>query len=214
MLRNFSLRCDGRSSALVGESGSGKSTIAQLLMRFYDPEEGQIFIDGCDVRDFDLQWLRSKIGYVGQEPVLFAATIRENLLYANPSASEEDIKEVLRQAEIYDFIYSHLEKNIDTYVGVGGSQLSGGQKQRIAIARALIKRPKLLIFDEATSALDRTNERLIQETLDRIAQKVTTITIAHRVTTILKCDKVYVIKECKLEESGPIGELLYFKKKA
>lgn len=205
MLRNFSLKFDARNSALVGESGSGKSTIAQLLMRFYDPEEGQIFIDGCDVRDFDLRWLRSQIGYVGQEPVLFAATIRDNLLYANPSASEEEINGALKQAEIYEFVYGHLEKNIDTYVGVGGSQLSGGQKQRIAIARALLKRPKLLIFDEATSALDRTNERLIQETLDRIAREVTTITIAHRITTILNCDKVYVIREGRLEESGPIG---------
>ncbi len=126
-------------------------------MRFYDPEEGQISIDGYDIRELDLQWLRSKIGYVGQQPVLFATTIRENLLNANYSANEEEINDAIKQAEIYDFVYKHLQKNIDTYVGAGGSQLSGGQKQRIAIARALIKKPKILILDEATSALDRTN---------------------------------------------------------
>jgi ATP-binding cassette, subfamily B (MDR/TAP), member 1 len=145
------------ATALVGESGCGKSTIAQLLMRFYDPDEGEILIDGHDLREFNLLWLRRQIGYVGQEPVLFAATIRQNLLCASPEASEEDIKDALKQAEAFDFIYGTLEKTIDTYVGVGGSQLSGGQKQRIAIARALIKRPKILILDEATSALDRTN---------------------------------------------------------
>ena len=143
-------------TGLVGESGCGKSTVLQLLMRFYDPIEGRITLDGIDLRELDLVWLREQIGYVGQEPVLFATTIKENLLFGNENATDEDIDEALKKAEAYDFVYK-LEDKLETYVGYGGGQLSGGQKQRIAIARAILKKPKILLLDEATSALDRRN---------------------------------------------------------
>lgn len=144
------------NSALVGESGCGKSTIMQLLMRFYDPQEGSITLDGIDIRNLSLSWLRDNIGYVGQEPVLFATTIRENLLLGKQGSTEAQMLEALKQAEAYDFVME-LENKLDTYVGHGGGQLSGGQKQRIAIARAILKNPKILLLDEATSALDRKN---------------------------------------------------------
>jgi ATP-binding cassette subfamily B (MDR/TAP) protein 1 len=131
--------------------------VLQLLLRFYDPDEGRILLDGTDLRALDLRWLRSQIGYVGQEPVLFAATLRENLLLGRPDASPEQIDDALRQAEAYDFVYGTLEDKLETFVGTGGGQISGGQKQRIAIARALLKKPKILLLDEATSALDRRN---------------------------------------------------------
>lgn len=145
-----------KNSAFVGESGCGKSTVFQLLMRFYDPDEGRITLDGVDLRDLKLSWLRSLIGYVGQEPVLFATTIKENLLFGKEDATDEEIGEALRKAEADDFV-SNLSDKLETYVGVGGGQLSGGQKQRLAIARALLNNPKILLLDEATSALDRRN---------------------------------------------------------
>lgn len=145
------------NTAFVGESGCGKSTIFQLLMRFYDPDEGSITLDGVDLRDINLVWLRNQIGYVGQEPVLFATTIKENLLFGKEDATEKEIEEALKKAEAYDFVMNQLQEGLDTYVGVGGGQISGGQKQRLAIARALLKNPKLLLLDEATSALDRRN---------------------------------------------------------
>jgi len=145
-----------KNAAFVGESGCGKSTVFQLLMRFYDPDEGSITLDGVNLKDLDLYWLRGQIGYVGQEPVLFATTIKENLLYGKEDATDEEIESALKQAEAMNFI-SKLKDKLDTYVGTGGGQMSGGQKQRIAIARAILKKPKLLLLDEATSALDRRN---------------------------------------------------------
>lgn len=142
----------------MGKSGCGKSTVFQLIMRFYDPDEGAVLLDGCDLRELDLDWLRSQIGYVGQEPVLFATSIRENLLLVRSDATDADINDALTKAEARDFI-QQLPDKLETFVGSGGSQLSGGQKQRIAIARALLKHPRLLMLDEATSALDRANER-------------------------------------------------------
>lgn len=156
VLQNLDLELDINKTGLVGESGCGKSTVLQLVMRFYDPIEGRITLDGVDLRDLDLIWLREQIGYVGQEPVLFATTIKENLLFGNEKASDDEIDEALRKAQAYDFVYG-LEQKLDTYVGEGGGQLSGGQKQRIAIARAILREPKILLLDEATSALDRRN---------------------------------------------------------
>jgi ATP-binding cassette, subfamily B (MDR/TAP), member 1 len=175
-----------QKAALVGDSGCGKSTILQLIMRYYDPDEGRITLDERDLKDIDLHWLRRQIGYVGQEPVLFAASIRENLLFGKEDASENEMVDALKAAEAYDFV-NLLPDRLETQAGVGGSQLSGGQKQRIAIARALLKNPKLLLLDEATSALDRQNEQLIQATLEKISQKQKSITIAHRVKTVMSC---------------------------
>ena len=156
IINNLNLEINGKFSAFVGESGCGKSTIFQLIMRFYDPDEGRITLDGVDLKELDLYWLRRQIGYVGQEPVLFATTLRENLLFGNENATEEEITQALRNAEALDFV-EQLKDKLDTYVGTGGGQISGGQKQRIAIARALLKNPKILLLDQATSALDRRN---------------------------------------------------------
>ena len=138
------------------------------MMRFYDPNQGRITLDGIDLRELDVYWLRKQIGYVGQEPVLFATTLRENLLFGKEEASQEEIDEALKKAEAYDFVYG-LKDKLQTFAGTAGNQISGGQKQRLAIARALLKNPKILLFDEATSALDRRNEKLIQATLNKIA---------------------------------------------
>ena len=143
----MSMKFNFSNVALMGESGCGKSTILQLLLRLYDPDEGTIFLDGHDIRDLNLEWYRDQIGYVGQEPVLFAGTIRENMLLYAPDASDQDIEAALKNAEIYDLVHKELKRGLDTYVGVGGKMISGGQKQRLAIARALLKRPKIMIFD-------------------------------------------------------------------
>lgn len=161
VIKNLTLELRGTNIGIMGTSGSGKSTLFQLMMRFYDPDQGRVSLDGCDIRLLDINWLRKHIGYVGQEPVLFSASIKEILLIAKPDASEKEMKDALSKAEILDFVES-LKDKLDTFVGNIGGQLSGGQKQRIAIARALLKGPKMLLFDEATSALDRRNEKLIQ----------------------------------------------------
>lgn len=167
-------------------------------MRFYDPDQGAIYLDGINLKEFDLGWLRSKIGYVGQEPVLFAMSIKDNLLFGKQDATDQQINDALRQAEALDFIKT-LDDGINTFVGSGGGQLSGGQKQRIAIARALLRNPQILLLDEATSALDRKNEKLIQKTLDRISQSRTTISIAHRTKTIMGADIIYVLNKGVIE---------------
>lgn len=176
-------------------------------MRFYDPQQGVITLDGVDMRDLDLVWLRTQLGYVGQQPVLFATTIRQNLLFGKEDATEEEIKDALIKAEAYDFVMNQLQQKLETYVGTGGGQISGGQKQRIAIARALLKNPKILLLDEATSALDRRNEKLIQQTLNRISAEKMTITIAHRVRTIMNADQIFVLNKGGIAESGKFAQL-------
>ncbi|CAD8160850.1 unnamed protein product [Paramecium pentaurelia] len=194
----------GKKVALVGESGCGKSTILQLIERFYDVNEGKVLVgqDQIDVRDLDLKEYRTQIGLVGQEPMLFATSIRDNLLYGKTDATEEELIQALKKVNAWDFI-NKMDKGLDTYVGMGGSQLSGGQKQRIAIARAILKKPKVLLLDEATSALDRTNEKLIQETLDEVSQ-----VIAHRLSTIQNADIIYVFAGGKVVEVGTHQELM------
>ena len=158
----------GQNLALVGPSGCGKSTTVQLLQRFYDPTEGQILIDGKDIRGLNLQWLRSKIGIVSQEPLLFATTVAENISYGRKDVTQTDIEKAAKAANAHDFIMS-LPDKYETMVGSRGTQMSGGQKQRIAIARALVRDPKILLLDEATSALDNESEAVVQAALDKVS---------------------------------------------
>jgi ATP-binding cassette subfamily B (MDR/TAP) protein 1 len=155
----------------------------QLLERFYDVEKGKLLLDGVELKKLDLDWLRDNMGYVGQEPVLFASSIRENLLFGKKDATEQEMWDALDKANVKKFVMG-LDKKLDTFVGAAGSQMSGGQKQRICIARAILKNPKILLLDEATSALDRANELSIQKTLDEISRGRTTIVVAHRLTTV------------------------------
>ena len=203
---NFSLE-SGRSMAIVGPSGSGKTTIINLIPRLYDVTEGEVLFDGVDVRKQSLDRLRRNIGIVSQDTYLFNGTIRENLLYANPDASEEQMIEACKKANIYDFI-SEQEKGLDTVVGNRGLKLSGGEKQRISIARVLLKDPKLLIFDEATSSLDSISESRIQEAIDPIIKERTSILIAHRLSTILAADIIYVLKDGQIVEKGKHEDLV------
>ena len=191
----------GQTVALVGSSGCGKSTCIQLLQRFYDPIRGRITIDGYDLKTLNVGWLRENIGVVGQEPVLFSMTIRDNIKYGHPRLNDvlqEDIEHAARQANAHDFIMS-LPKGYDTLVGERGAQLSGGQKQRIAIARALIRNPKILLFDEATSALDMKSEAVVQLALEKAREGRTTLIVAHRLTTIRNADSILVFNEGKIE---------------
>jgi len=208
--RNYSLRVNaGETLALVGESGCGKSTIVSLVERYYDPQEGSIKLDGDDLRSLNLRSLRDQIGFVGQEPTLFAMSIAENIRAGKPDATQEEIEEAAKMANAYDFITS-FARGFDTEVGERGVQLSGGQKQRIAIARAIIKNPAVLLLDEATSALDTESERVVQKSLDDLMakQKRTTIVIAHRLSTIRNADRIAVIYDGGVIESGTHEELL------
>ena len=197
----------GKSVALVGPSGGGKTTICSLLPRFYDVTAGKVTIDGKDVRDLTLKSLRNQIGMVQQDVYLFDGTIRENIAYGKPDASDEEIKEAARRANMDDFIMQ-LPKQYDTYVGEKGTRLSGGQKQRISIARVFLKNPPILILDEATSALDNESERYIQKSLEELAKNRTTITIAHRLSTIKRSDEIIVITEDGIAERGTHETLL------
>ena len=203
---NFELK-SGNSIAIVGPSGSGKSTIINLIPRLYDVCGGEVTFDGIDVRKLDLEFLRRNIGIVSQETYLFNGTIRENLLYAKPDATEEELIEACKKANIYDFVQNQ-EKGLDTMVGNRGLKLSGGEKQRISIARILLKDPVLFIFDEATSALDSISEKKIQEAIDPIIHSRTSILIAHRLSTILAADEILVIKDGEIAERGTHSELL------
>ncbi|RTZ05783.1 ABC transporter ATP-binding protein [Flavobacterium sp. GSP6] len=197
----------GQKIAIVGPSGTGKSTIASLLLRFYTIDEGEILVDGKNIYDFDLESLRGNMSIVPQDVILFGGTIRENIAYGNPNATEEEIVTASKQANAYNFIESFPEK-FETIVGERGIKLSGGQRQRIAIARALLKNPSILILDEATSSLDSESEKLVQEALEILMQGRTSIIIAHRLSTIRSADQILVLDKGKITEQGTHQELI------
>ncbi|VDK32048.1 unnamed protein product [Taenia asiatica] len=209
-LKNFSMKIDaGQTIAIVGPSGSGKSTVIQLLQRFYDPIEGQVLIDGYDIRELDLKWMRRQFGVVSQEPVLFAATVKENIKMGREDASFEDIETAAKLADAHDFI-TGMQDEYDTMIGEGGGGMSGGQKQRLAIARALLRNPRILLLDEATSALDTHSERAVQDALDRAGVGRTVIMVAHRLTTVRNADCILVVDGGVVKESGTHDELVAF----
>ncbi|MBP0027334.1 ABC transporter ATP-binding protein [Roseofilum sp. Guam] len=197
----------GKSLALVGSSGAGKSTFADLLPRFYDPTEGSILIDGRDIREFELRSLRKSMGIVSQTTFLFNDTVRNNIIYARPDATEDEMVTAAKQANAYDFIMQ-LPKQWETEVGDRGVMLSGGQRQRLAIARALLQDPDILILDEATSALDTVSERIVQEAIDHLSRDRTTLVIAHRLSTIQNADQIAVLDKGQVMEVGTHQELL------
>lgn len=196
--------------ALVGQSGSGKSTISNLLLQFYTLSEGGITFDGIPAKDFELNALREQMAIVPQEVILFSGNIRENILFGNPAATEEQIIEAAKQANAWEFIDAFPNK-LETEVGDRGIQLSGGQKQRIAIARAILKNPTILILDEATSALDSESERLVQDALDKLMKGRTSVVIAHRLSTIRNADQILVLQSGVIEESGTHQSLMELK---
>ena len=197
----------GDSVALVGPSGGGKTTLCSLISRFYDVTQGRILVDGQDVRDLSMQSLRGNIGVVQQDVYLFAGTIYENILYGCPGATKEQVEEAAKLAGAHDFI-SEFADGYETYVGERGVRLSGGQKQRISIARVFLKNPPILILDEATSALDNESERLVQQSLEKLAKGRTTFTIAHRLTTIRSAQLILVLTEEGIAEQGSHAELM------
>ena len=197
----------GQMIALVGPSGSGKSTLSNLIPRFYDVSEGRILIDGYDLRDVTLHSLRSQIGIVLQETLLFSGSIRDNLRYGAPEATDKELFEAAKAANAHDFIIEQ-ENGYDTEIGERGMKLSGGQKQRLAIARAILRDPRILILDEATSALDSESEALIQEALERLMRGRTTFVVAHRLSTIMRADRIVVLDKGEIAEMGTHIELL------
>jgi len=197
----------GQVVALVGPSGAGKTTIANLVPRFFDVQNGRITVDDYDIRHVQVKSLREQIGIVLQEPVLFGATVRENIAYGRLDATQEEIETVSRSANAHEFI-EKLPNGYNTLVGERGVKLSGGQRQRIAIARALLRNPRILILDEATSSLDNESESLVQEALERLMRDRTTLVIAHRLTTIQNADKIVVIEQGRIIEQGSHTELL------
>ncbi len=205
---SFDIRRNEKT-ALVGESGCGKTTCMQLIERFYDYEtgNGKITLDGNELKELNLKWMRENIGYVGQEPVLFATSVRENMLMAKEDATDDQIWDALKKANAAEFVQG-LPDKLNTFVGNSGTALSGGQKQRLAIARAILKNPQILLLDEATSALDRKNEMEIQKTLDEISEGRTTIVIAHRLSTIINADHIIVFDQGKIVEEGRHQELI------
>ena len=197
----------GTTLALVGGSGAGKSTLADLVPRFYDPTAGKITIDGIDLRDYDFTTLRKAMGIVSQETFLFNDSVRNNISYPRPDASEAEIIQAAKQANAYDFIVQ-LPQGFDTEIGDRGVMLSGGQRQRIAIARALLSNPDILVLDEATSALDTVSEHLVQQAIERLSSDRTSIVIAHRLSTVQKADQIVVLEKGKIIEIGTHIELL------
>ncbi|KAI3793967.1 hypothetical protein L1987_36591 [Smallanthus sonchifolius] len=208
IFEDFNLKVPaGRTVALVGGSGSGKSTVIALLLRFYDPQGGEICVDGVRIDKLQLKWVRSQMGLVSQEPALFATTIKENILFGKEDATMEEVIEAAKASNAHNFI-SQLPQGYDTQVGERGVQMSGGQKQRIAIARAIIKSPRILLLDEATSALDSESERFVQEALDHASIGRTTIVIAHRLSTIRNADMISVVQNGQVVESGSHDDLI------
>lgn len=197
----------GQSGAFVGESGCGKSTIMQLIMRFYDPTEGKILIDGIDIKDYALDHLRRSFGIVRQEPSLFNGTIEYNVRYNNNQLTENDIWDAAKLSNSVEFITSTPE-GLQRNVGNRGEKLSGGQKQRIAIARVVAQKPAIYLFDEATSALDSQSEEIVQKAIEQISETTTSLTIAHRISTIRNCDVIFVMEQGRLVERGTYDQLM------
>jgi len=208
ILNNLSFNLEaGKSIAIVGPSGAGKSTIINLIPRLYDVTGGRITIDGIDIRKLDLEFLRNNIGLVTQDTYLFNGTIRENLLYAKFDATDDELIDACKKANIHDFIMAQ-PNGYDTIVGNRGLKLSGGEKQRISIARVILKNPPIMIFDEATSSLDSISESLIQDAIDPLIKGRTSILIAHRLSTIMAVDEILVISDGKVVEQGKHHELV------
>jgi ABC-type multidrug transport system fused ATPase/permease subunit len=191
----------------VGPSGAGKSTVFALLERFYEADSGAVLLDGVDVRALPLDELRNIVGYVEQDSPVMAGSVRSNLLYANPGASEEELEEVLDLASLRPFV-ERLPRGLETEVGDGGVMLSGGERQRVAIARVLLLRPRLLLLDEVTSQLDAANELALQETLSRVSEERTVMVIAHRLSTVVDADRIVVLDEGRVKGIGTHEELL------
>ncbi|KAI0502654.1 hypothetical protein KFK09_017610 [Dendrobium nobile] len=208
VLKSFSISFEaGRSTALVGPSGSGKSTIISLIERFYDPLDGEVRIDGQNIKNYHLRSLRRHIALVGQEPTLFIGTIKENILYGSEGASDAEVEDAAHTANAHEFICG-LKDGYDTNCGERGVQLSGGQKQRIAIARAILRNPSILLLDEATSALDGEAEKLVKEALERVMRGKTTVVVAHRLNTIMNCDLIVLLEKGLLVEKGDHASLM------
>jgi ABC-type multidrug transport system fused ATPase/permease subunit len=208
ILEGINLHCaPGEVLALVGPSGGGKTTLVSLLPRFWDVDRGRVLLDGIDVRDLALADLRGAIGIVPQDPALFSGTIRENIAYARPGASDAEVEAAARGAHAHEFI-ERLPDGYDTVVGERGIKLSGGQRQRVAIARAILKNPAVLILDEATSNLDTESERLIEDALGKLLVGRTTLIIAHRLSTVRRADRLVVLDHGRIVEEGSHAELL------
>ena len=197
----------GKTTALVGPSGSGKSSILNLIPRFYDPDSGELKIDGQNIKDLTISSVRSVIALVSQEPILFDTSIKENILYSRPNSTEEEIISAAKSAAADSFI-AQLPNGYDTVIGENGYSLSGGQKQRVSIARAFLKNAPILLLDEATSSLDTESESLVQEAIKKLMKDRTTLVIAHRLSTIINADQIIVLDDGKIVESGTHEELL------
>jgi ABC-type multidrug transport system fused ATPase/permease subunit len=208
VLEDFSYHFQaGRTYALVGPSGGGKSTLCKLVLRFYDPQSGTVFVDGRDLRELRQEHYRRQVSIVLQDPIMFSTSVRENIAFASGGASQEEIERVSRQARAHEFI-CELPDGYDTPLGERGTTLSGGQRQRVALARALLRDPNVLILDEATSALDTATERKIQEVIDSLAGSRTVLIIAHRLSTVRTVDEIVVISGGRIAEAGPYHDLI------